>query len=121
MKYENPVILSDYSDPDVIRVGDDFYMVASSFNHVPGVPVLHSKNLVEWELINYVLDEIPFKGYDKVQHGHGAWAPSIRYHNGKFYCLIPFPDEGIYVSETDDPYGKWSLLRPLLTAVSLHI
>lgn len=115
MKYENPVILSDYSDPDVIRVGDDFYMVASSFNHVPGVPVLHSKNLVEWELINYVLDEIPFKGYDKVQHGHGAWAPSIRYHNGKFYCLIPFPDEGIYVSETDDPYGKWSLLRPLLT------
>ena len=115
MQYENPVILSDYSDPDVIRVGDDYYMVASSFNHVPGVPVLHSKNLVEWELINYVLDEIPFKRFDKVCHGHGAWAPSIRYHNGKFYCLIPFPDEGIYVSETDDPYGKWSLLRPLLT------
>ncbi len=115
MKYENPVLLSDYSDPDVIRVGDDFYMVASSFNHVPGVPVLHSKNLVEWEIINYVLDELPFEKFNKVQHGNGAWAPSIRYHNGKFYCLIPFPDEGIFVAEATDPYGKWSLLRPLLT------
>lgn len=115
MQYKNPVILSDYSDPDVIRVGDDFYMVSSSFNYVPGVPVLHSKNLVEWEIINYVLPEIPFKRFDKVCHGDGAWAPSIRYNNGKFYCLIPFPDEGIFVSEAEDPYGKWSLLRPLLT------
>lgn len=115
MKYDNPIILSDYSDPDVIRVGDDFFMVASSFNHVPGVPVLHSKNLVEWELINYVLPELPFSKFDEVQHGHGAWAPSLRYHGGKFYCLIPFPDEGIFVAETADPYGKWSCLRPLLS------
>lgn len=114
MQYENPVLFSDYSDPDVIRVGGDFYMVASSFNHVPGVPVLHSKNLVEWELINYVLPQIPFERFDKVRHGEGAWAPSLRFHDGKFYCLIPFPDEGIFVSETDDPYGKWSLIRPLL-------
>ena len=114
MQYTNPVLLSDYSDPDVIRVGDDFYMVASSFNHVPGVPVLHSKNLVEWEVINYVITELPFERFNNVCHGAGAWAPSIRYHNGKFYCLIPFPDEGIYVSETEDIYGKWSPLRPLL-------
>ncbi len=114
MQYENPVILSDYSDPDVIRVGEDFYMVASSFNHVPGVPVLHSKNLVEWELINYVLDYLPFDKFANVRHGEGAWAPSIRYHGGKFYCLIPFPDEGIFVSETDDIHGAWSPLRPLL-------
>ena len=114
MKYTNPVLFSDYSDPDVIRVGDDFFMVASSFNHTPAVPVLHSKNLVQWELINYVLDEIPFEGYDKVKHGNGAWAPSIRYHDGMFYCLIPFPDEGIFVSETDDPFGDWSPLRPLM-------
>lgn len=114
MNYENPVLFADYSDPDVIRVGDEFYMVASSFNHVPGVPVLHSKNLVEWEIINYVLPKIPFERFDKVCHGDGAWAPSIRYNDGKFYCLIPFPDEGIFVSETSDPYGKWSLLRPLL-------
>ena len=114
MQYENPVIFADYSDPDVIRVGSDFYMVASSFNHVPGVPVLHSKNLVEWEIINYVLPKIPFERFNKVCHGEGAWAPSLRYHDGKFYCLVPFPDEGIFVSETSDPYGKWSLMRPLL-------
>jgi len=113
MKYENPVLHSDFPDPDVIRVGEDFYMVSSSFNFVPGVPVLHSKNLVEWRLINYVLKELPFDGFDKVRHGDGAWAPSIRYHGGKFYCLIPFPDEGIYVSETEDIYGEWSPLRPL--------
>ncbi len=114
MRYSNPVLQADYSDPDVIRVGEDFFMVASSFNHVPGVPVLHSKNLVEWRLVNYVLNEIPFEGYDKVRHGNGAWAPSIRFHDGKYYCLIPFPDEGIFVSETDDPFGEWSPLRPLL-------
>ncbi len=114
MKYTNPVILSDYSDPDVIRVGDDFYMVASSFNHLPGVPVLHSKNLVEWEIINHVIKKMPFPKFDKVCHGHGAWAPSIRYHDGRFYCLIPFPDEGIFVADTDDIYGEWSPLRPLI-------
>lgn len=114
MRYENPVIFSDYSDPDVIRVGEDFYMVSSSFNFVPGVPVLHSKNLVEWELINHVLPHIPFEGYESVKHGNGAWAPSLRFHGGKFYCFIPFPDEGIYVSETEDIYGEWSPLRPLL-------
>lgn len=120
MRYTNPVLFSDYSDPDVIRVGDDFFMVASSFNHVPGVPVLHSKNLVEWELISYVLDELPFEKYNEVRHGEGAWAPSIRYRGGKFYCMIPFPDEGIFVAETDDPYGKWSLLRPLLTGTGFE-
>lgn len=116
MRYENPVISADYSDPDVIRVGEDFYMVASSFNYSPAVPVLHSKNLVEWELINYVADELPFERFSSVQHGDGAWAPSIRFHNGKYYCLVPFPDEGIYVAETDDVRGKWSPLRPLLRA-----
>ncbi|MDE6442230.1 MAG: glycoside hydrolase 43 family protein [Clostridia bacterium] len=113
MKYTNPVLLSDYSDPDVIRVGNDFYMVASSFNHVPGVPVLHSVNLVDWELINYVLPRLPFERFEKVCHGEGVWAPSIRFHGGKYYCVIPFPDEGIFLSDTVDPYGEWSPLRPL--------
>ncbi|MDE6442133.1 MAG: glycoside hydrolase 43 family protein [Clostridia bacterium] len=120
MNYTNPVLQFDFSDPDVIRVGEDYYMVASSFNHVPGVPVLHSKNLVEWRIINYVMPKIPFGRFDAVQHGHGAWAPSIRYHGGKYYCLIPFPDEGIYVSETTDPYGKWSPIRPLVEGKGLE-
>ncbi len=112
--YHNPILHADYSDPDVIRVGDDFFMVASSFNHTPGVPVLHSKNLVDWRLINYVFDTIPFERFLDVQHGHGAWAPSIRYHDGLFYCIIPFPDEGIYISSTADPFGTWSDLWCLI-------
>lgn len=106
--YKNPILQFDFSDPDAIRVGEDFFMVASSFNNTPGVPVLHSKNLVEWELINYVFDKLPWSRFDKVQKGDGAWAPAIRYHNGTYYAIIPFPDEGIYISETKDPFGKWS-------------
>lgn len=114
MKYSNPIIQADYSDPDVIRVGEDFYMVASSFNHTPGVPILHSINLVDWEIINYVYEEIPFARFNKVCHGDGAWAPAIRYYNDTYYCIIPFPDEGIYISSTKDPYGKWSDLWCLI-------
>ncbi len=109
MRYDNPVIFSDYSDPDVIRKGDSFYLVASSFNHTPGIPVLKSKNLVNWKILNYVYEEIPFSRFKNVCHGDGAWAPSIRYHNGLFYVIIPFPDEGIYVSCTDNiEKGNWS-------------
>lgn len=106
MKYTNPILQFDFSDPDAIRVGNDFYMVASSFNYVPGIPLLHSKNLVEWELINYVVDILP-KEFDDVLHGEGLWAPSIRYHDSWFYCIIPDPDRGIYITKTQDPYGKW--------------
>lgn len=115
MRYQNPVILGDYSDPDVIRKGDNYYMLASSFNHTPGVPVLKSKNLVDWKIINYVFDEIPFERFNKVCHGDGAWAPAIRYHNGLYYAIIPFPDEGIYISSTDDiEKGNWSKLWCLI-------
>lgn len=115
MKYNNPIILSDYSDPDVIRRNDSFYMVASSFNQTPGVPVLKSKNLVDWKIINYVYDEIPFTRFNQVFHGHGAWAPSIRYHKGLYYVIIPFPDEGIYISSCKDiDKGDWSPLWCLI-------
>ena len=114
--FQNPLLYTDYSDPDVIRVGADYYMIASSFTYVPGVPVLHSKDLVNWELINYVVREIPFSRYNQPAHGAGTWAPSLRYHNGTFYAFIPMPDEGIFVSETKDPYGDWSPLRCLKQA-----
>ncbi|HET6994070.1 MAG TPA: family 43 glycosylhydrolase, partial [Chitinophagaceae bacterium] len=75
--YKNPVINADYSDPDAIRVGDDYYMVSSSFTHIPGLPILHSKDLVNWTLIGHALTrQPPFDVYDKVQHGAGVWAPS---------------------------------------------
>ena len=108
-KYKNPVLYADYSDPDVIRVGEDFYLTASSFTYVPGLPILHSKDLVNWEIINYAVRELQ-PGYNKPMHGCGVWAPSIRYHDGKFYIYYGDPDLGIMMTCTDDIYGEWSPL-----------
>ena len=110
-EYKNPILYGDYSDPDVIRVGEDFYMIASSFTYVPGVPVLHSKDLVNWELIGYCVKRLPFERYDRPVHGCGTWAPSLRYHDGRFYAFIPMPDEGIFVATAEDPAGEWTPLR----------
>lgn len=107
--YKNPVLYADYSDPDVCRVGKDYYMTASSFNCIPGLPVLHSNDLVNWELVNYALPkQPPVEVYDKIQHGNGVWAPCIRYYKGEFYIFYPDPDFGIYMIKTKDPRGKWS-------------
>lgn len=106
--YRNPILYTDYSDPDVIRVGDDYFMVASSFCNSPAVPLLHSKDLVNWTMINYVVDKLPGERYNKPAHGCGAWAPSIRYHNGYFWVFVPMPDEGIFMCKTDNPWGTWS-------------
>lgn len=107
--YKNPILHADYSDPDVIRVADDYYMTASSFNCIPGLPILHSKDLVNWELVNYALPkQPPFDVFDKPQHGNGVWAPCIRYHHNEFYIYYPDPDYGIYMVKTKDPKGIWS-------------
>ncbi|MBO8131040.1 MAG: glycosyl hydrolase 43 family protein [Candidatus Marinimicrobia bacterium] len=105
--YKNPIIYADYSDPDVIKVGDDFFMTASSFNCVPALPILHSKDLVNWEIINYAIKRLPDKAFDLPQHGCGVWAPSIRYHDGYFYIFYGDPDRGIYMVRTNDIYGEW--------------
>ncbi|MFV0379180.1 MAG: glycoside hydrolase 43 family protein [Mangrovibacterium sp.] len=108
-KYKNPVLFADYSDPDVCRVGDDFYMTASSFNSSPSLPILHSKDMVNWELIGYALDkQVPLEFFEKAQHGGGVWAPAIRYHNNEFYIYYPDPDFGIYMIKTKDVKGPWS-------------
>ncbi|MBI1342273.1 MAG: family 43 glycosylhydrolase [Terrimonas sp.] len=113
--YKNPVINADYSDPDAIRVGDDYYMVSSSFTHIPGLPLLHSKDLVNWELAGHALTkQPPYEVYDQVQHGTGVWAPSIRYHNNEFYIYYPDPDYGIYVTKARQITGPWSV--PVLVA-----
>ena len=107
--YKNPVINADYSDPDAIRVGDDFYMIASSFDAVPGLPILHSKDLVNWKIIGHALNrQPPFEHFEKTQHGNGVWAPSIRYRNGEFYIYYPDPDFGIYVTKSKTITGEWS-------------
>lgn len=107
--YTNPILHADYSDPDVVRVGDDYYMTASSFNCSPGLPILHSKDLVNWKLVNYALPrQIPLEVFNTPQHGKGVWAPCIRYHNNEYYIYYPDPDFGIYMIKTNDPKGKWS-------------
>ncbi|MCM3175173.1 glycoside hydrolase 43 family protein [Paenibacillus sp. MER 99-2] len=109
--YRNPILHADYSDPDVIRVGDDFYMTASSFSHTPGLPILHSKDLVNWKLVNYAIERLDIPGYDVPLHGKGVWAPSIRYHDNKYWIFFSTPDEGIYVTTATHPEGQWSPLH----------
>ena len=114
--YTNPVINADYSDPDVCvgASGEDYYMTASSFQCTPGLPILHSKDLVNWEIINYALGNL-YEGNDellahfssKPQHGAGVWAPSIRYHDGWYYIYWGDPDFGVMMVKTQDPAGKW--------------
>ena len=107
--YRNPILHADYSDPDVVRVGNDFYLVASSFNAAPGLPILHSQDLVNWTLIGHALPrQPPVDVFNKPQHGNGVWAPAIRYHNGEFYLFYPDPDFGIYLLKARNPAGPWS-------------
>ena len=107
--YINPIINADYSDPDVCAVGNDFYLTASSFNCIPGLPILHSNDLVNWKIVNYALKkQIPTEIYDKPQHGKGVWAPCIRYHKGEFYIYWGDPDFGIYMIKTSNPEDEWS-------------
>lgn len=107
--YTNPVIDADYSDPDVCVAGEDYYMTASSFNCIPGLPVLHSKDLVNWELIGHAVKELePKEVFDKPSHGNGIWAPSIRYHEGTFYIYWGDPDYGVFRVTAKDPAGPWT-------------
>jgi beta-xylosidase len=111
--YKNPVLHADYSDPDAIRVGDDFYLVASSFEDIPGLPILHSKDLVNWSILTYALKrQPPFEHFAKTQHGNGVWAPSIRYYKNEFYIYYPDPDFGIYLVKAKNAAGPWS--EPIL-------
>ena len=111
--YVNPVLHADYSDPDVCAVDGHYYMTASSFNCTPGLPILHSEDLVNWEIINYAIKDVePLDFFSKPQHGKGVWAPSIRHHNGEFYIYWGDPDFGIFMVKTKDIYGEWD--KPVL-------
>ena len=111
--YRNPVLHADYSDPDVCAVGEDYFLTASSFNCTPGLPILHSKDLVNWKIVNYALKKVePVEYYNEARHGKGVWAPSIRFHEGVFYIYWGDPDFGIFMVKTRDPYGEWD--KPVL-------
>lgn len=117
-RYCNPIINADYSDPDVCRVGNDYYMTASSFACFPGLQNLLSTDLVNWTIIGAALkDHYPvlpqYKGTDldyrkKIQHGNYVWAPAIRYHDGWFYIFWGDPDQGLFMVKTQDPAGDWT-------------
>ncbi len=111
--YTNPVINADYSDPDVCvgRSGEDFYMTASSFNCIPGLPILHSKDLVNWELIGHAIQKLlPAERYATAQHGNGVWAPCISYNKNTdlYYIYWGDPDLGVFVVTAKDPAGEWT-------------
>lgn len=113
--YQNPIIHADYADPDAIRVGTNYYLIASSFNEVPGLPLLTSTDLVHWQLAGHALPRnVPDAHYRQVQHGNGVWAPALRFHGGRFWIFYPDPDFGIYVLSATDFRGPWSPPRLLL-------
>lgn len=107
--YRNPVLAGDYSDPDAVRVGSDYYLTASSFTNVPGLPILHSRDLVNWTIIGHALERLePDSHYRVPRRGGGVWAPAIRYHSGRFLIYYPDPDRGIFMVAASDPRGPWS-------------
>jgi len=117
--YANPILFADYSDPDVIRVGDDFWMTASSFNCTPALPILHSRDLVNWSLVGHAVKNLPDPSYSQVRAGCGVWAPAIRFHAGRYWIFFPMPDEGIYVVTAPDPRGPWTEPHLLQAGIGL--
>ncbi|MDQ0839889.1 glycoside hydrolase family 43 protein [Sphingomonas faeni] len=122
--HANPILYADYSDPDIIRVGRDYYMVASSFHFSPGIPILRSRDLVHWTIIGHVLPRLPFAAeYDMpgphtltdaiskpiggTRYAGGVWAPSIRFHAGRFFVYFATPDEGIFMASAARADGPW--------------
>lgn len=107
--YKNPVLYADYSDPDACRVGEDYYLTSSSFGCLPGLQILHSKDLVNWNIIGAALPyAVPPVTDTLPQHGNRVWAPSIRYHNGEFYIFWGDPDQGVYMVKSSKAEGPWS-------------
>ena len=108
--FANPVLNADYSDPDVIRVGDKYYMTCSEF-HFMGMPILESDDMVNWRIIARVHDHINLPGFSEMKkYGGGTWAPALRYHDGKFWIYVCMPNEGLFVTTATDPAGEWSEL-----------
>jgi len=110
--YSNPILFADYSDPDVIRDGANYYLIASTFHFVPGIPILQSTDLVHWTITGHVVQRMDMDPrYSMVggnRYGGGVWAPSIRRHGGRFYVYFPTPEEGIFVSTAPRITGPWS-------------
>lgn len=109
MKVSNPILKGFYPDPSICRVGEDFYLVNSSFAYFPGVPIFHSKDLAHWEQLGHVLDRNEQLPLHNVTHSNGIFAPTIRHHNGTFYMITTNVSAGgNFLVTAKDPKGPWS-------------
>ena len=112
--YKNPILKGFYPDPSICRVGDDYYMATSSFSYFPGIPIFHSKDLVHWEQIGHAIHRPDQIDFSRAAHSEGLWAPTLRYHQGKFYMINTYVSEGReaercnYIVTAEDPAGPWS-------------
>jgi beta-xylosidase len=115
--FTNPVIFADYPDPDMIRVGDDFYLASSSFTDAPGIPICHSRDLVNWRIIGHVYERLPasnpaYSMLDgQVAYRGGSWAPSLRHHKGVFYVAYCMPNEGFFLARSPKPEGPYEITQ----------
>ena len=117
----NPILPGDFSDLDAIRVGDDFYAISSTMQYSPGMAVLHSSDLVNWQIVGHVVSDLtvldPELGWDRMNRdGRGIWAGSIRYHDGRFWVYFGTPDGGIYMATASRPEGTWSSPKQVIPA-----
>ena len=108
MKYQNPIIRGFHPDPSICRVGEDFYLVTSSFEYFPGIPVYHSRDLVNWEQIGNCIEREGLLPFEKALAGGGMWAPTIRWNDGKFYVTASFMDYGNFIISSENPAEGWS-------------
>lgn len=117
-KIQNPMLWADVPDPDVIRVGDTFYLVSTTMHLMPGAPVMASKDLKNWETVGYIFDRlIDSPKYDLLEgtaYGRGQWATSLKYHKGKFYALLAPNEQGsmgdTYIFSADKAEGPWHIV-----------
>ena len=109
--FANPVLNADYSDPDIVRIGDRYYLTCSEF-HFMGMPVLESEDLVNWKIVGQIFDSIDLPGYsDMTKYAEGTWAPALKEHDGKFWMYVCTPEEGLFMSRADSPAGPWEPLH----------
>ncbi len=114
--FTNPLFHDEFSDPDMIRVGDDYYLTGTTNHAMPGLPLLHSKDLVNWEFLCYVSDKLDFGPQYRLEegkdiYGQGIWAPCIRYHNGKFYIFSNVNGQTTQLYTATNPKGPWTHLK----------
>lgn len=119
--YQNPVLPSDYSDIDCIRVGNDYYAFSSTFQYSPGVVILHSLDMVNWTIIGHAVSDVTqissnMNWNSMNEYGHGVWAGSIRYYNNQFWIYFGTPNEGYFMTTATNPAGPWAPLTQILSS-----